>query len=302
VSLAIHGEALCHIINLYQLYTPTSARLWKESKTYRFPFGTLKQDGEDRHLYTFSIGTLKELSSLRRPFQYSLQDEHGLRAGHLKFDDGVVIAKYFNAIGHGVSDTGARLETTTKTKKPLQDRVKSLLAGMALLNQRNWDQPQLVTPTWINEASSIKRRVTTRGGDDNFLVEHVYKYISERPEIVSRLKTPLPKEELWEEELKSSVKALCMFQDDHFEFVWAVRDMFRSDKNPQFDAIIQQELTEALGKLSELPEGSWGRTLSAIPTQELVNLLKLQHEILNRPIIVLQLGPTELHAILEIRG
>jgi hypothetical protein len=237
---------------------------------------------------------------LKQPFQYILQDGHGPREGHLKFDDGTVVAVYFNALNHGVSDTAAKLR---KPDEPLQDRVKSLVRSLALLRERKWEKPHLVTAAWIEEASRIKRRVTTQGGEDTFLVDHVHKCISERPEVVSRLKSSLRKEELWEVELKSTVEDLCMFKDDHFKFVWINSSRFPSDKNPRFKAILDNEPPAVFEKLSELPDDSWGNDiLKTFTVPELLQVLKLDHEIANAPLIVLQLVPIEWDFIGEVRG
>jgi hypothetical protein len=147
-SLAIHGEVLCHIINLYQLYATKSLR--RENNTNRFPFGTLKLRDYGTHSFNLIGCNLEELTSLQKPFQYSLHDEYGLREGHLKFEDGIVIVAYFNALDDGVSDTAARLG---KANEPLQDRVRSLLRNMAFINQRNWEKPYLVAATWIDKGN-----------------------------------------------------------------------------------------------------------------------------------------------------
>ena len=299
VSLFIDGRVLCHIVNLYKLYTTSSARVWKAPKSYQLPFGILMLEDESTHSFRFIPGSEKELSTPRRPFQHRLQDEEGLREGHLKFDDDFVIAAYFDAVKHGVSDKAANLEHASR---PLQSRVKSLLQSMELLSQPNWNKPYLVTLAWINEASRIKRRVTTEGGGNSLLLEHIYKYFSERPEIISDLKATLPKDHSWEDELKARVKTLCMFQEDYFDFVWNVKDMSSLDNNPRFQAVLEQRLPEAIGKLNELPEASWGRALSAMDLgPELVRVLKLEHKIVNRPVVVLQLVPVEWNFFGEIR-
>jgi hypothetical protein len=56
-------------------------------------------------------------------------------------------------------------------------------------------------------------------------------------------------------------------------------------------------------RLSELPDGSWGNDiLKTFTVPELLQVLKLDHEIVNAPLIVLQLVPIEWDFIGEFRG
>ena len=297
VSLAVDGEILCHIVNLYQLYKSRARDCG--SVTYNFPFGDLTLQDSVTHIFMFRCGSLADLSSPKRPFQYEMQDQHGLREGYLKFDKNTIITRYLTAIDHTASESQAVLEDANQA---LTKRGQSLLRAMALLNEGNWDKPYLITPTWIEEASRVKRRFTTNGGTDEFLIEHVLECISERPEVVKRLKAPLARKDLWEDELKSSILDLCMYEKDAFKFIWDMGIMFRSKKNPTFEAILQQELPWVLEKLAEMPAGSWGKTVSeAVSAGEMLEMLRLPHEIVNMPIIVLQ-DPSKWNFAAEIAG
>jgi arsenate reductase-like glutaredoxin family protein len=78
--------------------------------------------------------------------------------------------------------------------------------------------------------------------------------------------------------------------------------LHRSEKNP-IKGKVKQQLQIAVTKLSEQPQGSWTRDLSQILTaDEIVKILNLPHEIVNRPVIVLKQVPKEWGFIAEIRG
>jgi hypothetical protein len=68
LSLDVDGAVLCHIINLYQLYTLGS----RNSDTYRFPFGELTVDDNAKHIFAFTGRSVADLFSKKLPFQYSI--------------------------------------------------------------------------------------------------------------------------------------------------------------------------------------------------------------------------------------
>jgi hypothetical protein len=204
---------LCDIINLYQRYISSSIGRKNE---YRFSFGTLERKDDDPSFFTFESISSEALKSAHKPFQHSLEDEDGLREGHLKFQEGKDIESYFTALDTGGSNEAVRLESG---KKSYQDRAKSLLRSLELLDEGDWEKPYLVTPKWIQEATDIKRRLTTNEGQDNRLVNHICRCISEHPDIVSELKMRLPREEVWEKDLRETVKGFCMFGGDSFGFI-----------------------------------------------------------------------------------
>ncbi|KAE8454272.1 hypothetical protein EG329_005197 [Mollisiaceae sp. DMI_Dod_QoI] len=295
ISLAIEGEALCDIINLYQRYIASSIGRKNE---YRFSFGILERKDESRFVTFegFSSGALK---SVHRPFQFDFQDEDGRHEGNLKIQEGTVIESYRNALDIGGSDRAIRLENG---KKPLQDRARSLLHALELLDEGDWERPYLVTPTWIEEANSIMRRVTTNGGKDKLLVDHICKCISERPEITSVLKMRLPRQDIWEEDLRETVEEFCMFDAHSFSFIWSIDALRRSEKKVN-KGTVQQQLQMAVAQLSGQPEGSWTHDLSQILTvDEIVRILNLPHELVNKPVIVLRQVPKDWAFIAEIPG
>jgi hypothetical protein len=67
----------------------------------------------------------------------------------------------------------------SNTDKPLPERVRLLLEGMKLVNELDWDKPYIVSPSWINHASRIKRRARTDNGREENLMRHIQKFISQ---------------------------------------------------------------------------------------------------------------------------
>lgn len=269
--------------------------------TFQLPFGELKLLDEDKHSYTFrSLGN-NELTSPRQPFPYSMRDKNGIRQGHLKFEPGIVITSYLQALEYGISKTNVKL---SDTEKPLPERVKLLLEGMNLVNERDWNKPYLITPSWIEHEAWIKRCATTNGGKDDLLMRHIQKFISEDADVVTRLKTPLQNEDVWESLLASTIKALFMFDNDKYEFVWNLNMELSSRENPQFVAVVKDQLLRALEGLSETNEGRfWVRTVSPpVHAEDLSKVLNTPHKILNRPVIVLQHMPDKWNFLEEISG
>jgi hypothetical protein len=79
-------------------------------------------------------------------------------------------------------------------------------------------------------------------GKEEVLVRHVTDCLSKKPDVVEKLKAPLGKPELWQEEVKSSVGALCISQSESFKFVWKDPRTFASANNPAFDLTLKEQL------------------------------------------------------------
>jgi hypothetical protein len=206
LSLAVDGAILCHIINLYQLYKSGSTN----SDIYRFPFGDLALEDDAKRIYSFTGLSDADFSAEKLPFRYNMQDLKGTREDYVHFDAGFLDIQYQYAINNGISDLKAELVKSKpgEKSKPLQERADSLVEAIRLIKKLDWSKPCIMSPEWAEDASRIKRRLTS--GKEDFLVRHVIDCLSKKPDVVEKLKAPLGKPELWEEEVRSSVKALCM--------------------------------------------------------------------------------------------
>lgn len=298
ISLAVEGEALCDIINLYQRYIASS--VWSGNE-FRFSFGTLKLMNEETHSFKFESLSAVVLKHVHKPFQYKIADDEGQREGHLKLQHITSVEAYYGAIDVSISDRAAQLESG---KKPLQDRVRALLQGMALFSDANWEKGYLLTPTWIKEASDVQKRVTTNGGEDPFLVDFICRNISRHDELIAEVKKRLPfsRRDKWEEELRTTVEGLCMFKENQFSFIWSMDHARRSEKDALL-MLVKQHLPSIIPMLSEQDESAWARDLmEKLTTAELLSLLNLQHEIVNRPVIVLLQEPRKWDFMAEINS
>ncbi|KAK9419822.1 hypothetical protein SUNI508_07071 [Seiridium unicorne] len=288
ISLSVDGTVFCHLINLYREYdAPDPGAV----TSFKLAFGSLAPSSRKGETYVFRSLSDQSLSGKKMPFSFHMEDEGGIRKGNLKFEPGVLESRYENAITFGASDPATFLEPGIAT---LKDRAESLLRSMALLRRKDWEKPYLITRRWIAAANSIKKRLTTNGGNDEFLINHVLHCISERPEVIENLQAPLPRPEAWEVKLRESMKELCLFEGGTFRFIWNLEAMYASDKNPIFNAVLREQLPWVFEKLSEAPLGSWSKTISdAISPAKLLEILILPHEIYNTPVIVLRESPNE---------
>jgi hypothetical protein len=115
---------------------------------------------------------------------------------------------------------------------------------------------------------------------------------------VAKLQAPLGRPDLWQDDVKSSVRALCMFKGDSFKFVWKDPRMFPSANNPAFDLILREQLPWVLRDL-----GAWSTSSSEqVSPETLLKVLEMPHEIINVPVIVLRGVPKEWDFVAEISG
>lgn len=295
LSLIVDGEILCHIINLYQLYR-TGAR---NGDTYRFPFGDLTVGNDAKHIYSFTGRSDTDFASKKQPFQYRMQDLGGLREDYVRFNAGFLDIQYQYAINVGISELQAELVKSKpgEEPKPLQERGESLAQAMRLVTKLDWNNPKkplIMSPEWAEDASRIKRRMTS--GKEEFLIQHVIDCLSKKPDVVEKLDklTSNP----WQEEAKSSVKALCMSPGESFKFVWKDPRMIPSGSNPAFDLTLKEQLPWVLQDL-----GTWStHSLEQVSPETLLEVLVMPHEIINVPVIVLRGVPKEWDFVAEICG
>lgn len=75
--------------------------------------------------------------------------------------------------------------------------------------------PKLVTRTWLEEASRIKRRVTTNGGKDMALVDYIMASLQDRPDFVSKAEKMAEGDQRdWKSALREKLKSRCLFLRD----------------------------------------------------------------------------------------
>lgn len=293
ISLDIDGQALCHIVNLYREYSssaPNELSRASPGSVCRLPFGTLSiHKDESKFIVSFQSGTPEELCAPRVPFTCSVWRHP---AKHLRFEQEVVVARYYNAIHHGVSDTRAVLPKPTCS---LIERTRGLVDSVRFLDQGEWDNPYLLTLSWLEEASRIKRRVSTNGGEDSSLIDDITTALAKMPDVMKRLGDVSSGRGGWKYRVEDVLKEMFMFTKDQFYLVWT-RGFSRSDSLTGIvvGLIIEKELpavlVQVLAEFKTTPAGTWRHILSEM-VSDAVALLDIPTEWVDRPGIVLELTP-----------
>ena len=304
ISLEVDGDVMCHIINLYRLYNNPAPRDFSNDDLgqCRFHFGRLSLGPwADKFAATFEPRTNDDLSSQRVPFSYSASHLIGT---HLRFDREALVARYFNAIYHQISDTAA-IGDLPNPEDPMKKRAKYFIRSLkylqsdhvcvdsceqqcSWLGQNVWGRPKLVTWPWVEEASRIKRRVTTNGGEDMGLVDYIMASLHNQPEFASKAKRfveALYYTSDWESRVRGQLKGRCMFTDEHVTIYWSGRKLSLS-RGAHLWNLVMCELPSIIESLAERPIGTWLHELSSM-VPEILELLSLDDSLLNVPVVVL---------------
>jgi hypothetical protein len=301
ISLDIDGQAFCHIVNLYREYTesaPDELSRESEKAVCRMPFGTLSilREEDSKFNVSFQSGTPEELAAPRVPFSYHVWFLPGDR---LKFEKEVVVARYYNAIHHGVSDTKAVLPDPEGPTGSLIERTRGLVQSIGLL--RGTPGPFLLTASWLEEASRIKRRVSTDGGEDGSLIDAITTALSKMPDVVKRLEYIAG--DNWKEWVESALKKDVHVYNRSIPLVWTGRRVSSSLKANAVRAIVRQLLPTVLAQFASTPAGIWRHTLSEM-VRDVATLLNTSDRWVNDLGIVLELTPESQMwmADFQIRG
>ncbi|TRX91456.1 hypothetical protein FHL15_007680 [Xylaria flabelliformis] len=322
IELALEGPVLCHVINLYQIYDRPHGvplqNLHNRGVTWPFPFGALtiylEHNGRQGSIAgeitepgswtaAFKPYSDKALSAPRQPFLTAFRGRIKWSGRPLAFEANSIAIKYVSTVKHSMCSDGVL--GLPDPKDTIQTRCLSLYKCLETLapsydkfpNQKSYDdassKPYLLTPSWIEEASRIKRRVTTNGGADNGLAEYIVEFLSKKPDVVDEMIYTMnirnnilgrPMDRDWKEAVRQEVKHLSFYQDDTFSFYWsrnvlsagfAVRD------------IVIRELPNALNSLSQGSPGTWLSLLSGM-APEVLKVLRCRR-FGNCPVLVLEL-------------
>lgn len=318
VVLEVDGAAMCHIINIFRLYETSAPEDYSRCS---FPFGRLLIDQNGaKFTATFEPGTQDDLREKRVPFSYRAW---GIPGSYLLIDKEVVVANYFNAIHYHISDA-AGIGGLPNPNQPMKDRATFLLRALKLLKSsvldhtctrcpsictEAWRRPRLITRTWMEDMSRIKRRVTTNGGDDRSLIEYIVSTLADRPNnhacsIFFRLtESQEPVDSRWKPLVRHWLEKRCMFSQSGYSSYWT-----RFNHSPEWmDEVLSElmlkELPSVLENLEMQPEGSWLKELSTM-VSDLINLFEAGDELKNAPLIVLELGAEHSlwQGTCEVRG
>ncbi|KAI0540550.1 hypothetical protein GGR58DRAFT_460938 [Xylaria digitata] len=290
IELELEGAVLCHIVNLYQIYKcPYGASLQglcDRGVTWQFSFGALtiyprhnsKAGNSAAEIIsepkswtaTFRPYADRKLSATREPFVTNPYRSPGLfgESWPLAFEPNTVAINYVSTVkDSGYSDGVLGLPDPSDT---LKKRCLSLVERFAAFCsteerhtsksiQRSYsnaarNKPYLVTPSWIEQANRIKRRLTTNGDGDDGLAEHIVEFLSQNPDAFKRITTYTGRrhraygDKLWRDAVRKEVRDLCFYTEDIFKFVWTTEDP--SPKPYSVKDVVDDELPNALKSLS----------------------------------------------------
>ncbi|MCJ1327966.1 hypothetical protein MMC10_004641 [Thelotrema lepadinum] len=285
-SLEIDGEVLCYIINLYRLYSKSassSSVLDGIETLFMMPFGNLYLQMKDSQaVASFEPGTPKELSTLRRPFTTS---SNVLKGRDLQFSNESGVSSHEKAITEGFSDDRLRLPGP---KEPLDERAVALTSCLKiLLRQTTLNKTYLLTPSWIEEVSRIKRRVTTNGCGDLILLLKNSEDIKEELFRVNRV---------WEGIVESFMTEKTMDKEDSYHLPWTRKGVLPyyasiPVSGNTIDHYIFDKLPDVLEQYKKQPSGFWRHSLSTLSPRILARLLQIPEKIEDVSVIVLEFTP-----------
>ncbi|KAI1737759.1 hypothetical protein F4680DRAFT_427824 [Xylaria scruposa] len=301
IELALEGPVLCHIVNLYQIYDdPYGASLeylHNKGVTWKFPFGALNIHPEDNGRQdsnavetwaaTFKPYSGEALSAPRQPFLTTLILDVDWSGRPLAFQADSIAIKYVSTAKHSMCSDGVLgLPDPMDT---IQTRCISLYKCFETLRSPS-AKPYLITPSWIEQANRIKRRMTTNGGVDDGLADYMVDFLSETPDLVEEMIGIMnwgnkgPTNTDWDAAVRRAVRELAFYENDTFSFYWGSRDV--SHQHSVLDVVIR-ELPKALNSLSQRSSKTWLRPLSGM-VSEVMKIL-IYREIEFCPVLVLGL-------------
>ncbi|KAI1174407.1 hypothetical protein F4777DRAFT_553982 [Nemania sp. FL0916] len=305
IDLELEGPVLCHIINLYQIYkTPYGTPLqnlhdW--GAVWQFNFGTFtihpgpNGSAEPRSWNaTFKPHADQVLAQPREPF---VAHYHGNYPDRLLFSNDSTAIKYISTVTNtwNCSDGALRLPNPTE---PLGTRCFRLYECIEAIESHQLrlgrTPPYLVTPSWIEQASRIKRRLTTNGGANDCLAEHMVKFIAtndtERKKrfFDDDLGDPgLHRDMRWETAVRKDVEELCFYEGENFEFTFVVN---RGSQKRHAESRIGPYLPEALESFGQRSPGELLSPSGDSIVHQVVRILKTRI-FYQRPVLVMALTP-----------
>ncbi|KAI0861341.1 hypothetical protein F4860DRAFT_177377 [Xylaria cubensis] len=316
VELELEGPVLCHIVNLYQIYDhPHSDPLQNFPSTlsqgvmWQFPFGVLAINPEPNGsqgsnprwwIATFRPFPDEALSAPRQPFL--------ARGQPLPFEGNSIAIKYVSTAKNstysdGVLELPHPMDTIRTRCLSLCKCLDTLMPeiDLSISNRREsceedaQRKPYLVTPTWIEQANRIKRRVTTKGGVYDGLAKLMVEILSQKPdvveEIIDTMRITKCSDEDWEEAVRREVRRLSFYKDDTFMFDWDYPD--HSYDSFSVRDIVVRELPNALKSLSQGSPKTWAGPFDEM-VPEVMKIL-LHRKIINP--LVLVIGLTSEHPL-----
>ncbi|KAJ9494523.1 hypothetical protein H2202_009955 [Exophiala xenobiotica] len=177
LAMDVRGAAFCHLVNLYKIEDPSDEGFLVEGKRQekgrcRLSFGWLTWTSDDagHMLATFEPDTIPKLNGPKLPF--GRIDTTPLQQGHAE-----LWKSYEAAFKDGISDE--ELVWPDPSKALLPERLERLVASLRKLEHSS--AKLILTRTWLDQASSIRRRATTDGGNDKTFLQDAYMTLAQHP-------------------------------------------------------------------------------------------------------------------------
>lgn len=246
IEMEMDGPVLCHILNLYS--RPLFYRVLlsqsrydekvdhRLGKQYSLVFGKLAWDVINGQVHAhFTPGAERTLTSETQPFGPWAT---GASAG-------MVMASYFTALLYGVSDPKFYLASP---KAPLLKRVERLIDCVTNLTKKR-KTTIFISSDWFQEASRVKRRVVTQGGDDLSFFDDVVEILQSDAELT----------QLRGGRLKEDIREVFLL-DSHEFAPWIRGDSIPSGLAGE-PSTAWLACERVLSGYADQPAGSWKRNL-----------------------------------------
>lgn len=241
LSLELDGQSLSHIINPHAevenpgRFRPFNSAAFSSTSVYTLCFAKLDIDlSED----------ICTVSYHEKPgiFPCEVVPYH-------KEND--LLERYHRTLDHGMSDNSVVLPDC---RQPLKKRIDALLK---IKDHSRSGQVYMVTSSWLEQASRIKRRVTTNGGKDNLLQEGLIRLMCQDP-TVARAGSM--------ENVRSIIQDLFMYSNTTFTANQGrPRHGIQSRTSPSYlEVLIDMQMVRRIEELGVQLGGTWISELSTM--------------------------------------
>jgi hypothetical protein len=265
LPLKIEGPVLCHILNMYRLYSDPSPQDFGEEETgsdFTLPFGTLRVSKDAGALVaTFKQRNPEALKSPKEPFTYdSVYVPDGPRGPHLQFPSEQVVETYLLTLNTGISDQSC---TWPDRRASFAERINGLVRNLKRLRENRWENPYLVCRSWLEEGSRIYRRVTTNDQEEPTLLRDIVDSFDANSGTKKNLQKLAPEQDNdgndWRSRLIKILRSRCLFDREAISLVWTRGGDSTNRIDSWITVVMEENLPEILKNLRETASGIWAQ-------------------------------------------
>ena len=292
LPLKIEGPVLCHILNLYRLYSNPNPQYFDEQKAeseITLTFGTISISKDGRGFAaTFRQRNPEALKRAKVPFTFNsptVQD-----GPHLQFPAEQVVDIYLATLTRGVSDESCKWP---HREAVLSERSKGLVKNLEWLRRDEPQSPYLVCHSWLEEGSRIYRRVTTNDEEDPKLLQDIASSFSADSHTKEALEALAPEGNKdrrdWKSRLIKILRDRCLFKDGTISLVWASGGHTADRTDSRIAEVAEANLRDILATLPE-KSGVLTQEVRTMP-DEVAYIFNKGPEVRNSPGLVLEFTP-----------